>query len=91
MLSNTLNQIGTDHVYKMQKSSPTREHTNLLSIIRDTHLCITLLPWKSAVFHTTMNVTITSKLNNATKNTFDMDFMERDFDFKPANSDTDAP
>lgn len=44
MLSNTLNQIGTDHVYKMQKSSPTREHTNLLSIIRDTHLCITLLP-----------------------------------------------
>jgi len=53
MLSNTLNQIGTDHVYKMQKSSPTREHTNLLSIIRDTHLCITLieslLPWKSLI------------------------------------------
>ena len=24
------------------------------------------------------------------QNTFDMDFMERDFDFKPANSDTDA-
>ena len=40
MLSNTLNQIGTDHVYKMQKSSPTREHTNLLSIIKDTHIYV---------------------------------------------------
>ena len=52
MLSNTLNQIGTDHVYKMQKSSPTREHTNLLSIIRDTIYVYNSIAMKvSAVSH----------------------------------------